>query len=61
MSWEVRYKGQAKKALKQGSKVLSQDARDAMDALHLDLQEDGLIIQSLKGLEKMLINATVTY
>ena len=31
MSWEVRYKGQAKKALKQGSKVLSQDARDAMD------------------------------
>lgn len=41
MSWEVRYKGQAKKALKQGSKVLSQDARDAMDALHLDLEEDG--------------------
>ncbi|HLE11610.1 MAG: hypothetical protein A2504_16310 [Bdellovibrionales bacterium RIFOXYD12_FULL_39_22] len=41
MSWEVKYRGQAKKALRPGSKQLSLNARDAMDALHLDLEEDG--------------------
>ena len=41
MSWTVKYRGQANKALRHGSKLISVDARDAMDALHLDLEEDG--------------------
>lgn len=41
MSWMVRYKGQAKKALKVGNRSISQDARDAMNTLHLDLEEEG--------------------
>lgn len=41
MSWTVKYRGQAKKALRAGSKAVSKDAREAMNALYLDLEEDG--------------------
>jgi hypothetical protein len=41
MGWQVKYSGKAKKALKMNSKVTTQDVRDIMEALHLDLEEEG--------------------
>jgi len=60
MKWNILYRGQAKKALKQGSKLVSDDARDAMDALFLDLEEEGPTqanwpnYSKFKGLKKKL-------
>ncbi|PCJ27820.1 MAG: cytotoxic translational repressor of toxin-antitoxin stability system [Rickettsiales bacterium] len=41
--WTVRYSRQAAKAIKakKGTNKLSDEARGALDALHLDLEEDG--------------------
>lgn len=39
--WSVKYSGQAKKILKKGNNTLSCDAKDALNTLHLDLEEDG--------------------
>jgi hypothetical protein len=39
--WTILYSGPAKRALKKGRKILSQDALDAMDMLHLDLEMFG--------------------
>ena len=41
MIWTVNYVGQARKTLKKGSKILSKDAHDALEALHLDLEKGG--------------------
>ena len=41
MAWTVKYRGQAKKSMKQGSKILTVEAREAMDALYLELEFSG--------------------
>lgn len=53
MKWTVNYRAQAKKALKPNSKVLSVDARDAFDALHLDLEEDGPVQKNWPNYSKL--------
>lgn len=53
MRWTVNYRGQAKKALKPNNRQLSVDARDAFDALHLDLEEDGPVQKSWPNYGKL--------
>ncbi len=53
MGWEVRYSGKAKKALKKKSKLTTQNVRDIIEALHLDLEEEGPVQNSWPNYSKL--------